>query len=208
MRLGALLRTKLVDPILKAQGSPESIARGGAMGMWVALTPTVGVQMAAVVGLAVPLRANVPVAIAMVWISNPITVVPLYFAFYWLGSLLLGTPGQSYMAVAGSMRDAFEMVPTEGLLAALSKLGSEVLWPMTVGSLVIASAAAVPTYHILLRLARRRLERKLLAGLEAGELEIVEEGLERRPKDAPRGRDGLPLPQPGTHPEPEQERQP
>ncbi len=190
------MRRRLIDPILKAQGTPESIARGGSMGIWVALTPTVGIQMAVVMGLAVPLRANVPVAIAMVWITNPLTVVPIYFTFYWFGTLLLGLPSASYAKVARILSDSFRLVQDDGLVAAVHKLSDEILLPLTVGSVVGASLAAVPTYFILLRIFRRRLERKLLAGLEQGALRIVEAELEPRAPAEPPTRDGRELPQP------------
>lgn len=185
MSASSLLYEKLLRPILKAQGSPESIARGGAMGMWIALTPTVGIQMLLVAVLAVPLRCNVPVAIAMVWISNPLTVVPLYFGFYWLGALMLGRDSAGYEHVAESLVSCFAMVQDVGLLQALEKLGDEILWPMTVGSLVAASATALPTYHALLWLGRRRLERRLVKGLEQGDLEIGGDARIKRPRDDP-----------------------
>lgn len=196
MSLSSLLREKLIEPVLRAQGTPESIARGGSIGVWVALTPTVGIQMLLVAGLAVPLRANLPVAMAMVWITNPVTVIPIYFSFYWLGTLLMGLPNQGYRAVATILRDSIHMVESQGLLMAVEKLGREVLVPMTLGSLVIASLVAVPTYHGLLWAGRRRLERKLLTGLEHGDLRIVEAGIEKRPSEAPLGADGQPLPHP------------
>jgi uncharacterized protein (DUF2062 family) len=52
-----LVRKKLVEPILRAQGSPVSIARGAALGMWFTLTPTVGIQMFLVTVIGLPWKA-------------------------------------------------------------------------------------------------------------------------------------------------------
>lgn len=155
VKLGELLRTRLIEPITSAQGTPESIARGGALGMWVALTPTVGIQMPLVLVLSVPLAANVPVGLAMCWITNPVTLVFFYFAFYWLGALMLGRSPEGFGAVAGNLREAFG---DGGSMAdALAVLGGELMWPMLVGSVVVASACAFPTYHLLLWIFRRRV---------------------------------------------------
>ena len=153
MRLTELLRTRLIDPIRQAQGSPESIARGGALGMWVALTPTVGIQMLMVLVLSVPFRANVAVGLAMCWITNPVTLVFFYFGFYWLGAHLLGRQVEGFGEVAEHLRQAFG---GGGIDHAILVLGGEILWPMVLGSIVIASVCSVPTYHLLLAAFRRR----------------------------------------------------
>ncbi len=175
MSVGTLVRRKLIDPIRRAQGTPESIARGGAVGMWVAMTPTVGVQMVVATLLAVPLRGNVPVALAMCWITNPLTVVPFYFVFYWLGAVVLGRPAESFAAVAEVLDSALSAVGEAGLAEGVMVLGQEILWPMLVGSVIIATASAVPTYHLLLWSMRRRRARILLQRLEAGEPTRVED---------------------------------
>ena len=166
MKLGALLRERLIDPLRRAQGSPPSIARGGAMGMWVALTPTVGAQMLIVTALAVPLRANLPVALAMVWISNPVTLVPLYFAFYLLGAVLLGQGHTGFSEFAALFEARFEAFKSGevGLVDTMLGLGHEVFWPMVVGSVIIATLAAVPTYYLMFSVARRAQARRARDG--------------------------------------------
>lgn len=163
MRPWALVRSKLVEPILRAQGSPVSIARGAALGMWFTLTPTVGIQMFLVTVVGIPWKANVPIAIALVWLSNPLTIVPMYYAFYWVGTLLMGVTTHSYKELAVVFLDLVRRVdePDWNLLDGLRVLGTEVLTPMIVGSIVMATAVAIPTYHVALRLAWRRHARRL-----------------------------------------------
>lgn len=38
------------------------------------------------------LRANLPLSIALVWVSNPLTMPPIFYSCYKLGSYLLQTP--------------------------------------------------------------------------------------------------------------------
>ena len=108
------------------------------MGMWVALTPTVGVQSLMVTSLALPMRANLPVSLVMCWITNPLTLVPFYFSYYWLGTLLLGFPTGSYSTIAVRIRDQFALLPELGFVDSMRPLGHEILWPMCLGSLVLA----------------------------------------------------------------------
>ena len=83
----------LLRAILMLDGSPHSIALGTAIGMFIALTPTVGIQMLIVIGFAFlvrPLfRFNKMAALMTVYISNPLTVVPLYWFNYKVGTIFL-----------------------------------------------------------------------------------------------------------------------
>jgi uncharacterized protein (DUF2062 family) len=48
------------------------------------------VQMLGSLLMAIPLRKNVPLAMAMTLYTNPLTIVPLYIVAYAYGSLLMG----------------------------------------------------------------------------------------------------------------------
>ena len=64
---------------------PEALARGVAVGLFIGLTPTFGVQTALIVVGCILLRGNVCSALAASWVSNPLTIVPLYWCFHVLG---------------------------------------------------------------------------------------------------------------------------
>jgi uncharacterized protein (DUF2062 family) len=61
------------------------MARGVAIGLFIALTPTVGLQTVLMLVFCLLLRGNFPVAFAVSWISNPITLGPLYLGYYLVG---------------------------------------------------------------------------------------------------------------------------
>lgn len=133
------------------------------MGVWVALTPTVGIQTMIVLLLAVPLRANMPIAVAMCWITNPVTLVPFYFAFYWIGATLLGQHVAGFSEVGLLIKNVVVGIPEQhSLVDGLQVLGNEILWPMLLGSVILATVSAVPTYFAILRLYRseRRVGRE------------------------------------------------
>lgn len=65
-------------------------ARGAvAIGMFCGLIPG-PFQMLGALLLSIPLRRNIAVAMAVTLYTNPLTIVPLYFAAYAYGNLLLG----------------------------------------------------------------------------------------------------------------------
>jgi uncharacterized protein (DUF2062 family) len=65
-----------------------SVSRGLAFGVFCAFLPMPGETLIAAF-MAIFLRANLPLSIAVVWISNPITWVPMYTAPYLLGSWII-----------------------------------------------------------------------------------------------------------------------
>lgn len=63
----------------------RSLPRAVALGLFVGvIIPFMHMVIAAV--LAIPLRANVAVAAAVTWVVNPLTIPPLYYAAYRIGS--------------------------------------------------------------------------------------------------------------------------
>jgi len=84
------METFIVRRILHIDDTPHRLALGLALGIFVAWTPTIGVQMVLVVILATMCRANKLVGIPMVWISNPFTLPLVYYPNYLLGRYLLG----------------------------------------------------------------------------------------------------------------------
>jgi hypothetical protein len=67
----------------------HSVSRAFAIGLAVAMTPVYGHMLIAAL-LAVWVRANLALSIALVWISNPLTFPFVLYAEYWLGAQLLG----------------------------------------------------------------------------------------------------------------------
>ena len=78
--------------ILQANDPPHRLALGIAIGTFATFTPFIGLQMVLCIFLAWVLRAKKAVGIPIVWISNPVTIIPIYYPCYALGCMLLGTP--------------------------------------------------------------------------------------------------------------------
>lgn len=120
----------------------EAMSRGLAVGLFFGLTPTVGFQTSLVLPSCLLLRGNFPVAFAATWVSNPLTMGPLYVAFNWLGEKMIGSS-----VLSPATTEAYPL---------LSVFAGETA-QMLVGCLPIALSAAVLGY-----LAGQTLGRSLL----------------------------------------------
>ena len=140
----------VVHRILQATDSPHRISLGVELGMWIALLPLVGVQMVVSAALCHPFKANKVVAMAMAWVSNPITLVPIFLPCYWLGCWLLGMDAIPY--------DDFVAIffPDEpGWLARVQATWQAmvaIFAPLWLGSLIVATVVAIPTYFVTERI--------------------------------------------------------
>ena len=70
----------------------HGIATGTAIGLFCAFLPMPMQIVLATIG-AIALRGNLPLAIALCWISNPLTWIPFYTFAFRVGEYLLGQPG-------------------------------------------------------------------------------------------------------------------
>lgn len=68
----------------------RSVSLAFAIGLWAMYTPPLPWQMIIAAVLAIYFNANLPISVALVWITNPFTWVPLYYFAYKVGSLVLG----------------------------------------------------------------------------------------------------------------------
>ena len=70
----------------------RSVTRGVSIGLFWAFIP-MPMQMLAVIATTPLFRFNVPIAITMVWLSNPFTMPPMYYMEYLTGNFILGQEG-------------------------------------------------------------------------------------------------------------------
>lgn len=121
--------------------SRRSTVRGLTAGAFFAFVP-VPWQMILAAITAVWLRFNLPVAVAMVWITNPLTLPPIAFVNYRFGAWLLGRPPVDWH---------FEP-SLEWLLRQAGDLGL----PLLAGSMATAVVAGIATFvlaHLIWRWA-------------------------------------------------------
>jgi uncharacterized protein (DUF2062 family) len=69
----------------------RSVSGAFAVGLFWASIP-IPMQMLAAAATAIPMRVNLPIAVALVWLTNPLTMPPVFYFNYLVGTWILGAP--------------------------------------------------------------------------------------------------------------------
>lgn len=160
----------MVHTILHADDTPHALSLGVAIATFVAIIPVIGLQTVVAVAIAAAFRANKAVCIPVVWLSNPVTALPINYACLWVGRWLMPSEnGESIMQAIqrlsgiGGGLSFFSLAFWKERVVVLAGLGLE-LW---VGSIVLGVVLGVTAYPLtrwavttLRTRHRRRLERK------------------------------------------------
>jgi hypothetical protein len=137
------------------QFRPSTLAKGAALGLFVACTPTFGLQMILSAGLAILLRVNLPICLAANWMTNVATAPVFYYFCYRLGHLLVGG------RLSASQAEAF---------SGKWHTFAQIAFPLWIGSLIIGAAVAivgyVTVYYLCVLERRYRLKERLQMRLQ------------------------------------------
>lgn len=117
----------------------RSVAGAVATALFVAWLPIPGQMLVAAIA-AVMLKLNLPISVAGVWITNPITIPPMSFVAYQLGAWVMGRPAETV---------SFEL-SFRWLLDELGNIGL----PILVGAVILGVISAL-LGHLAVRLLWR-----------------------------------------------------
>jgi len=123
-----------IERAKKLQGDPHYIAVGMAIGVFVAITPTIPFHTAIALGLAFMLRGSKAAAAIAVWVSNPVTIPVFYLGSYKVGNFILG--------------NSIPFDPKYESLSELAKLGLDATIAMMVGGVILGIVPGIAAYFI------------------------------------------------------------
>lgn len=145
--------------ILHIQDSAHRIALGAALGILIAFMPVLGLHILLAIAMAFILRANKFVAIAMVWISNPLTFVPIYYSNYLIGRMVVvcfhpegrlnAQQVESMLAESLSPGYIITNFYTAEMWQRIGTLAMQIGLELTIGGLVIGGTAATIVYFAI-----------------------------------------------------------
>ena len=119
----------------------RSVAGAVAIGLFAGLVPG-PIQMLTALLLAIPLRRNIPVALAVTLYTNPFTIVPLYLIAYEYGKLILGLQQGAAVIVPFEWDWESFAASMHALAAWMMSLGK----PLAVGLVALALTLALLGY--------------------------------------------------------------
>jgi len=139
-------REFVVHNILHADDPPHRLALGVGTAMFVAFTPTIGFQMGLVFAICWLFGGNKLVGLPLVWISNPATIVPIYYPCLWVGEALLG---QSHRNFAW-FKTMFSGAPEEWLpkISFFGNALKDIALELWLGCIVIGGVLGVISYFV------------------------------------------------------------
>ena len=163
---------RLVVPILRARNRPHHSARGVFIGVFVALTPTVGIQMPTVLVLWFIVRFlwrrydfNLLIAMAWTGVTNIATVAPFYFAFLATGWVMLGRFDhfETYAEFSAHLTDSLDIDATwyEAVWVYTVKLFYDFGIPLFLGSVPWAVIGGLISYRWTLTFIADYRERRM-----------------------------------------------
>ena len=173
-KIKRVCRYRLVIPLLRSPHPPKYKARGVAVGVAWSMTPLVGIQMI-VVGLTWGIAKKIfkwdfslVLGLAYTWITNVFTMIPIYYAFYVTGQLMLRRPVTSYAGLKDTMKAVFfaDYTLWEKIMASVKLLMQDWGFGMAIGCLPWAFVFGVGSYYLTMRYERLRAELKQRKALE------------------------------------------
>ncbi len=128
---------------LRLKVKPWRIALSLALGVFAGFAVPIGLQTIFVTPIALLLQCNVPLTLTATLVSNPLTVVPLYYLYFRIGESLTS------IHVSGELLAKVMESPT---ITNISQLSFDAVILFFVGSVLIGIIAGLITYLVSLRL--------------------------------------------------------
>ncbi len=145
--------------LLTLDDPPERTALAFAIGVFIAFSPFLGLHTIMATLVAVLFRFNKVAVFAGTFINNPfLTLVPIIIASYAIGAFLLGQP----LRISP---EGIDLLKEPHLLTAdyyrqVFREGWQIVWPFTVGAMVLSVVCSVVAYPVTSWLLRTRRSRK------------------------------------------------
>ena len=155
------IRFFVVHRILHTDDTPSRIARGVAIGMFIAWLPLIGLQTLLVLGLSFIFRANKVAGLPLVWISNPFTLGPVYYPSYLLGSVMLRLEPVNMASLESRFAEISSLSWSLQLRECVDLLFGGIFWPTFMGSLVVGTVMGVGAYFLTARAVKRHRQHRI-----------------------------------------------
>lgn len=131
-----LFAPHLVDPRLW-QFNRHSLNKAVYIGVLSAFFPLPGQMLLALIG-SLLFRANVPMALGLTWLTNPLTTLPVFYASYYVGAKILDEPMISLRLIGRMIADFSLWILSNGANPFVTYRGTVSLAAFCIGVIVLA----------------------------------------------------------------------
>ncbi|WP_201594938.1 DUF2062 domain-containing protein [Psychrobacter fulvigenes] len=136
-----LFAPHLADPRLW-QFNRHSLNKAVYIGVLSAFFPLPGQMLLALIG-ALIFRANVPMALGLTWITNPLTTLPIFYAGYYVGAKIMGEPMISLRLIGRMIADFSLWVLSDGANPLVTYSGTVSLTAFCLGLTILAIITSI-----------------------------------------------------------------
>lgn len=155
-------RSKIVEPFLLSDHPPWYDARGSALGLLVGFGFPLGSQWIFLAVTRVVFKFNIILALALTWVNNPLTVAPMYYGYYLIGTAIIGNSTKiNSEAFLELMEPLFQADSFFDSLSGLAEIGSDILLRWGIGASVVGLLFGVLGYVATYYIQSYRLEKRL-----------------------------------------------
>lgn len=145
--------------LLALDDPPERTALAFSIGVFVAFSPFLGFHTILATAIALLFRFNKLAIYSGTFINNPfLTLVPIIIASYAIGAFLLGRPLRISSEGIELLTNPHPL--TAGYYRKLFRESWQIVWPFTIGSMVLSLVCSVIAYPVTLWLLRAHRRRK------------------------------------------------
>lgn len=158
--------------------SPKRIALGISIGVLIAFTPSIGFQMGLALVLASILNASRVAAMASVWITNPLTMGPIFALTYAVGRpFWFSSPDVGLTELSQTIGGGYSVFSVGAVFSgfhSIFSMGSQIVIPMLIGGLITGAVVGglcylpAKTITSMIHKVRRRKTRKARRGTSGG----------------------------------------
>ncbi len=131
------LARQLYDRLIRIRGTPHEIAMGMAVGLYIGMTPLMGAHIVIAVFIAMLLKWNKLAAAIGVWVTNPVTALPIYGINYMVGASVTGVTGP--LRLNGG--------PEFSRIVDIFIKAPEIFWTLLVGGMITGVPLGILGYY-------------------------------------------------------------
>ncbi|WP_435978824.1 DUF2062 domain-containing protein [Psychrobacter sp. DM4] len=120
----------------------HSLNKAVYIGVLSAFFPLPGQMLLALIG-ALIFRANVPMALGLTWITNPLTTLPVFYAGYYIGARIIDVPMISLRLIGRMIADFSLWILSSGANPFVTYKGSVSIAALCLGLTILAIISSI-----------------------------------------------------------------